>query len=173
MNSRVSYWLMPAEPDQEQLTATIRRLATPVGGPIFQPHVTLYSGPVEARERLDAILQEATGGFHAIVLNSRGLKHSEQFTKTLFMEFDDNDALELLAAKLKQLSAQPEDYQLNPHLSLVYASMDWARRRALAESVAIPKAVRFDSLKAMLTGSTTGSRGDVESWRMLAEQRLR
>ena len=170
VGERISYWLIPAEPDKARLAETIQNLAVRWNGPMFEPHVTLGSGLVESRERIDEIVSEAMRGVSKVVLTSTGIDHSDQFTKTLFVEFAADDALTLLAAKLKRLSARPEEYELKPHLSLLYASLDQAQREALARSVVIPKLIRFDSLKAVVTGGSTCSRADVESWRVVAAQ---
>lgn len=172
MNERVSYWLMPAAPEKAWLAEMIQSFAARVNGPVFEPHVTLYSGPAEPDERIDEILAEAARGTSAKALHPAGLSHSDQFTKTLFFEFAGDAALIHLTMKLKQLSAQPEDYELKPHLSLIYASLPQAQRETLARSILAPKVIRFDSLKAVLTGASTRSRTDVESWRVVAEKIL-
>jgi putative hydrolase of the HAD superfamily len=172
MNTRVSYWLMPAERENAQLTETIRHLALRTGGPVFQPHVTLYGGPAESRERITDILGEVARGVPEVVLKVAGLGQSEEFTRTVFLEFAANDALKSLAAKLARLSPRPEVYELKPHLSLVYSSMEASQRRAFADSITVPKTIRFDLLKAVFTGRSTRSCADVDSWRVVAEKRL-
>ena len=172
MNGRISYWLMPAATDKAWLSEKIQSFAACVNGPVFEPHVTLYSGPAESPERINEILIETTRKTSGKTLRTTGLSHSDQFTKTLFLEFAGDAALIHLTMKLKQLSALPEDYELKPHLSLIYASLPQAQRETLARSILIPKVLRFDSLKAVLTGASTSSRADVESWCVVAEQSL-
>jgi len=172
MNERVSYWLMPAATEKAWLSEVIQSLAARVNGPVFEPHVTLYSGPAEPSERIREILAEFARKTSAKTLRPAGLSHSDQFTKTLFVEFAGDTALIHLTMKLKQLSAQPEDYQPKPHLSLLYANLPQVQRETLARSILIPKVLRFDSLKAVLTGASTRSRTDVESWRVVVEKSL-
>lgn len=170
--ARVSYWLIPAEPDKAQLAQIIRSMAARVNGPVFEPHLTLYSGPAESPERIEEIVAEVVRGISALALRSTGLAHSAQFTKTLFVEFALDDALALLATKLKRLTARPEDYELKPHLSLLYANLNQAWRETLARSLVVPKVIRFDSLQAVFTGASTSSRTDVEAWRVAASTSL-
>jgi hypothetical protein len=170
--ARVSYWLIPAAPDKTPLAQMIQSLASRVNGPVFEPHVTLYSGPAESPGRIEEIVTEVAHGVSAPVLRSTALAHSAHFTKTLFVEFAPDDALARLAAKLKRLAACPEDYELKPHLSLVYANVDQAQRETLARSVKVPEVIRFDSLKAVLTETSTTSRTDVEAWRVAAARSL-
>jgi hypothetical protein len=172
MNERVSYWLMPAAPERAWLSEMIQGFAARVNGPVFEPHLTLYSGPVESPARINEIMAEAARETSAKVLHTTGLSHSDQFTKTLFVEFAEDAALTHLMMKLKQLSAFPEDYELKPHLSLIYASLPQAQRETLARSILLPKVIRFDSLKAVLTGTSVVSPADVEAWRALGEESL-
>ncbi len=171
-NERVSYWLRPAAPERAQLSEMIRQLAHQFDAPVFEPHVTLYSGPVESLERIDRVLRAAAGLGSEITLRSTDLAHSDQFTRTLFMEFAPEAGLISLAAELNRLSRPAGDYELKPHLSLVYAELAAERREELARSLVVPATIRFASLQAVGTGGSTLSRADVETWQVWGEQSL-
>src|ERR1041385_8229136 len=149
VNERVSYWLVPVEADDEEL----RYLMCDIDGwipdaPFFDPHVTLYSGPLSSRDNVPAILESATRGVAELTLRSSGISHSEEFTKTLFIEFEKNDVVFQISDALKKLSARPSDYELKPHLSLVYANLSAEIRKYFAEKTELPSFIRFNGVKA-------------------------
>src|SRR5687768_8102119 len=118
MGERVSYWLIPAEADKERLQQVICELAARFNGPVFEPHVTIYSGSVEKPNEAARILQTISNDFPT-VLPTYGVAHSEQFTKTLFIELSADPLLERLSEELKGIASR-DDYELRPHLSLLY-----------------------------------------------------
>src|SRR5947207_1073455 len=168
MSERVSYWLTAAEPDRTHWNGIIRSLAARFDAPIFEPHVTVYSGALHSNDNPEEIVRTATREFSEIVMHAIGIGHTEQFTKTLFIEFTANEALTKLSGELKRRSALAEDYELKPHLSLLYATLAPETRQRLAHEFSAPSRVRFDTVKAMVSRGTTRTRMDVEAWRIVA-----
>ena len=167
----VTYWLCPAEPARTALSAIIRDLAARFDAPAFEPHVTLCVTNASG-ENPDSILAVATqhGEYRLAV---RGLDHSEEFTKTLFVQFEPSDEVARLSDNLRRASASQRDYELNPHLSLIYRKMDDETKRELAGSIVLPfTEVVFDTLKAVISPARIASRVDVEAWRVVAEAKL-
>jgi len=173
MGKRISYWLVPAETDGEVLAEIMCDLAGwIIDAPIFDPHVTLYSGPFGATDNVPAILESATRGLSEITLRSTGLAHSAQFTKTLFVEFAPDEMLSQISTALKEQSSQLGDYELKPHLSLVYANLSTEVREHFARQKSVPPRVRFDRVRAILSQGPTHTREDVDAWRVVAERWL-
>jgi hypothetical protein len=172
MKERISYWLVPVAGDKERVEEIIRQLAARFGAPVFEPHVTVYSGPLGPRDNLSEVVAATAMEISELVLQSNGIAHSERFTKTLFVEFAANEILTKLSEALKRRSAQPADYELKPHLSLIYAPLAPADRERFADEIVLPSTVRFDSLKAILSTEQVQTREDVEAWRVVAEQKL-
>jgi 2'-5' RNA ligase len=172
MNERVSYWLIPTEPDKTQLTEMIRLLASRFDAPLFEPHVTLYSGPLDSTERPDDIIRAVARGASEIVLDTTGIGHTQQFTKTLFLEFAPNEALDKLSGELKRHSSMSDDYDFKPHLSLVYATLSPEVTQRLARELSVPRRIRFDTVKAIISQGPTRTRADVEAWRIVANEKL-
>jgi hypothetical protein len=74
---------------------------------------------------------------------------------------------------IRDAAQDSSDYQLKPHLSLVYKKMSILERRQLALSIKVPfLEVTFDSIKAVRCTSPTRNRADVEGWRVLAAKAL-
>lgn len=172
MNELASYWLTAAEPDRTHWSEVVRSLATQFDAPLFEPHVTLYSGPLHSTDQPDEIIRAVAEEFSEIVLNATGIGHTEQFTKTLFIEFAMNEALAKLSGELKRRSAQPDDYELKPHMSLIYARLAPDIIQRLATELPMPSQVRFDTVKAMVSRGPTRSRADVEAWQIVASAKL-
>jgi 2'-5' RNA ligase len=168
----ITYWLCPAEPARTRFAKIINDLAARFDAPVFEPHVTLYvagAAGQQPRAVLDGVMQ----GKQPFRLTVRGVDYSDKFTKTLFVQFEPNTDLAQFSDDLQRASARPSDYELNPHLSLIYKEMDIAIKRQLASSIALPFTdVMFDNVKAVLSPAKVESRRDVEAWRVVAERKL-
>jgi 2'-5' RNA ligase len=81
--------------------------------------------------------------------------------------------LQQLNEMIRDAAQDSSDYQLTPHLSLLYKKMSILARRQLVHSIKLPfSEVTFDSIKAVRCISPTRSRADVESWRVVAAKAL-
>lgn len=171
-NGRVSYWLVPAAADGRYFREIISDLAARFADvPVFDPHVTLYSGPLDQRDDVEAIIAGATAGVSEVTLHTREIRRSDEFTKSLFVQFHPDDKVVSLSEALKQRSAASADYEVDPHLSLIYARLPVEVKDQLA-NIPLPFTVRFHAVRAIGHGSRVESKFDVESWRTLAERRL-
>jgi hypothetical protein len=103
----------------------------------------------------------------------RDIQCSDEFTKTVFVQFEPSPSLSRLSRALQQASALQDEYELNPHLSLIYKKMTREARMEVASSVRVPfTEVLFDSAKAIVCPTSIKSRADVESWMVVATQSL-
>ena len=169
---RVSFWLMPAGPDRRTLSEVIRELAARFDAPLFDPHVTIYSGPLQETDAVWQIVSEAGAAFSPFALNTTGISHSGQFTKTLCFEFAEDERLTRVSQMLRQRMSVAADYELRPHLSLIYAPLSEEARRKAATEVILPSAIRFDGIRAIRHHGVS-TRRDVEAWETVAEVKLR
>ncbi|MFL6521499.1 MAG: hypothetical protein ACJ8NS_14865 [Chthoniobacterales bacterium] len=165
----VTYWLCPAEPQRDQLARVIGDLATRFDAPTFEPHVTIHTTNAE-REDPARVLEKIVKGRRQYRLRARGLDYSDEYTKTLFVQLAPDAALVQLSEDLRRASVSPGDYQLNPHVSLLYKKMDEETKRHLAASIILPfTEVDFSGVKAVVSPAEIQSRKDVERWRVIAE----
>jgi hypothetical protein len=168
----ITYWLCPAEPARSQFSALIGELANRFDAPAFEPHVTIYLTSAE-REEPREVLERVLPNRSPYRLTLSGLDYSAKFTQTLFVRFARDAGLANLSEDLRRTSASQSDYQLNPHLSLLYKTMDLEIKRELAISISLPFGdATFDTVKAVLSPARIESGEDVESWRVLAEARM-
>jgi hypothetical protein len=118
------------------------------------------------------ILRGALRGTRGVSLEVCGIGHSDEFTRTLFLELTTREALRCINSELKRQSRQPGAYSLQPHLSLIYAPLASETRERLAREIVVPRSIHFDSALAIASTGPTRQRSDVEAWRVIAEQNL-
>jgi hypothetical protein len=171
-NIVIAYWIIPTEPARSYLQNIINDLAQRYDAPCFQPHVTVHVG-ANCTDTVDGVLSKAASGCDQIVLQSLEVSGSSEFIKTLFVQFAMSRQLQLLNQSICTAAQDSSDYQINPHLSLLYKRISIQDRRLLMRSIEIPFSdMAFDSLKAVRCISPTQSRADVEEWRVVAEKNL-
>jgi 2'-5' RNA ligase len=169
-NAILTYWLIPAEPARSHFRSLIQNLARRFDAPVFEPHVTLYVTE-PGNENPAGVLRETFRNIKPPSHFITTINYSDEFTKTLFVEFRPDESLVSLNEKLRACSASQPEYQLNPHLSLIYETMSSETKEQLANSLRIPSDdVRFDSAKAVISPARIEERADVEAWRVVAEE---
>jgi len=171
-SSVIAYWLIPAELAHSFFQRLIKDLARRYDAPFFEPHVTIYVGANDANAAEKA-LSKAACEWQTINLKALGINHSDEFIKTLFVQFAMNRKLRQLHQTIRNAAQDLSDYELNPHLSLLYKNMPATARRELADSIEVPfSGVIFDSLKAVRCISPTQRGADVDAWRVIATREL-
>jgi 2'-5' RNA ligase len=168
----IAYWLIPTEPALNYFQNIVNDLAERYAAPEFEPHVTVHVG-VDCTDTVDEVLSKAGRSSKKIALRVLNVSSSSEFIKTLFVHFTWSTQLQQLNQSIRRAAQDSSDYQLSPHLSLLYKRMSIQDRRLLTHSIEVPfSEVTFDSLKAVRCVSPTRNRADVEAWRVLAEKPL-
>ena len=169
----LTYWLIPAEPARSHFVAMIHDLAARFDAPVFEPHVTVYVTPAEG-ENAVALLERGLAESHPYRLSITGFDFSDKFTKTLFVQFAEDEELKAVTARFRAASISHNEYELNPHLSLIYKTLPNEAKAEMVKSLSLPfDEVRFDSVKAVISPADIKSREDVEAWRVVATRSLR
>jgi 2'-5' RNA ligase len=170
----LAYWLVPAKAARDYFSSAIAGLASRFEAPIFEPHVTIYASRKKdetAVEVLNDVL--ARCDLSAVRLSVREIQCSDEFTKTVFVQFEPAQKLLRLSRAFQNASAGHDEYQLNPHMSLIYKKMTPSARIELANSIRLPfTEVLFDSVQAIVCPRPIRSREDVEGWRVAAARTL-
>jgi 2'-5' RNA ligase len=168
----IAYWLIPTEPARSFFQGLINDLARRYNAPVFEPHVTIHVGANRADAAEKALLKAARN-CRPVELRSLEVDHSSEFIKTLFVRFALNTRLQRLNEIIRNAAQDSSEYQLQPHLSLLYKKMPAVARRESADSIkARLSEVIFDAVKAVRCISPTQSRADVEAWCVVAETSL-
>ncbi len=167
----VAFWLLPGEREREFFSDVIRDLAIRFDAPIFEPHLTLYGGAI-SRERAARVLETLTAP-PALRLEIEGVVFSDEFTKTLFLQFRPSGEARELSRRIAETTESDSEYRFDPHLSLIYAALPEAEKVELARTIEMPfESVMFDALRTIICPARINERADVEAWRNLAERRL-
>jgi hypothetical protein len=168
----IAYWLIPSEPAHSFFQRMINDLATRCDAPVFEPHVTIHVGADRADAAKNA-LGAAARECKLIGLKPLGIDQSDEFIKTLFVQFAMRAELSKINGIIRKAADDSSDYQLKPHLSLLYKNLAAATRRELAASINLPLSeVTFDAIKAVRCVSPTKSGADVEAWHVVAAASL-
>jgi 2'-5' RNA ligase len=168
----VAYWLIPAEPALSHFRSLINELAARFDAPVFEPHVTVYVTNA-VRENPAAALARAVAYSERYRLSIAGLDSSDEFTKTLFVQFQPDLALARLSENLRSASVSQGEYQLNPHLSLIYKPISRETKEQIRNAIQFPfTEVFFDSVKAIISPAEIKTRKQVEAWRIVATREL-
>jgi hypothetical protein len=168
----IAYWLIPSEPAHSICYQIINDLAGRCDAPVFEPHVTIYVGA----DRVDAAknaLEAAARKCKLIELTPVRIDQSDEFIKTLFVQFAVNAELRKINGIIRDAANDSLQYELKPHLSLLYKNLAAATRCELAASIDVPLfEVTFDAIKAVRCVSPAESSADVEAWRVIAAASL-
>lgn len=173
MKTKVSFWLIPSEEDRAFFQKIIDTLAKEYDAPAFTPHVTIYSGEFAPDETAASLIEKATEGVKPFSLKVDKLLYSDEFTKTLFVQFQQSVILSKISEIIRSHSLNPSSFVLNPHLSLIYKQMDEATKKKLTTSLILTRSeVVFNEVKAISTPEKVQSWADVESWKVICVSKL-
>jgi hypothetical protein len=162
----IAYWLLPGTATREVFSREIRKLARQFSAPLFEPHVTIFIASENSHAPL-AVLRELRQVNIELTIHS--IRFSEQFTKTLFVQFETNSALQQLGDAIWKASGARDCYLIDPHLSLLYAKLPSATKQRLAGKIRLPfRQVRFTSICVMRCARPTTKAIEVEQWELLA-----
>jgi len=133
----IAYWLIPSEPEHSFFQQIINDVARRYDAPVFEPHVTIHVGADRADAAKNA-LGDATRECKLIGLTPFGIDQSDEFIKTLFVQFAMSAELRKINNVIRQAANDSAQYELKPHLSLLYKKMETAAQRELTASINVP-----------------------------------
>lgn len=172
MSQKVAFWLIPAAADREFFQEIIDRLARDYDAFSFLPHVTIYWGEFSSDESPTEILEQAIQGIRSFSLQCDRILYTDQFTKSLFVQFHPSAVLSQIAAAIRS-RATPSDFTLNPHLSLMYNHVGEAVKQRLAQTIHLSRTqVLFDEIQVLLTPDTAQTRSDIENLKLIWRKKI-
>ena len=168
----IAYWLIPSEPAHSFFQRIINDFARRCDAPVFEPHVTIHVGADRAESAKNA-LRDAARECKLIGLTPLGIDQSDEFIKTLFVQFAMSAELRKINDMIREAANDSSQYELNPHLSLLYKNLAATTRRELAASINVPLSeVTFDTIQAVRCFSPAESGADVGAWHVVAAASL-
>ncbi len=173
MENKIAFWLIPSSEDLAYFQEIINTLAQEYDAPTFTPHVTIYSGEYKADQSLLSIIEQATQGIKSLRLSVDKLLYTEEFTKSLFLQFHKNSTLSQISETLDICAKISSKFTLNPHLSLIYQHLAEDIKQKLITKISLTKSeVLFNEVRVISTPSKVETREDVEVWKLLLTKHL-
>ena len=161
----MALWLLPSDP---RVQGVIDRLAAQHATQPFAAHVTVLSGlALPDAAAACAALAELARHCPPIALEIAGAGESDEFFETAFLRCAENAALRALRDRAQRVLGPGRAPAIGPHVSLVYARLPRATRRAIADAHAqtIAGPLRCAQLALVQPGPLGWQR--VEQWRVL------
>ncbi|HEY4846972.1 MAG TPA: hypothetical protein VIH87_04045 [Methylocella sp.] len=164
-----SFWLLPAEPLKGRLRSIVQQLANKYEAIEFEPHVTVSCGPSDDAQTHIIALEVASLYSHVELIPLK-LEHTSEYTKTLFIQFQESGVVRHMSGAIKDRHARPVNYVLNPHLSLLYKTMPLAMLAGICQALDVPKRPYvFDRLRAIETEIPLTGPDQIKRWRPVFE----
>lgn len=82
-------------------------------------------------------------GVQSFSLSVDKLLYTDEFIKTLFVQFHTSSILTKISLTLRSSSSQPSEFVLNPHLRLIYKQMSEDTKKKLTPWLSLPKSEYF------------------------------
>jgi len=170
---RVAFWLVPHCRERTVVQSLIIELAERFSAPVFVPHVTVYSCRRTPGQRELAVMAALADGCRPLATRLAGVASSDRLTQALFVRLPDNPVISGLSRALHSGVPLPSDYELVPHLSLLYQRLAPAARATLADEIdlCLP-VIRFDALWAVAIPEQIRDLDDLRGWQPLMISRL-
>jgi len=130
-------WLVPAAgPACDQLTATIGTLAAKHGAPRFKPHVTMAGLFHSGEEAAIRALTSLTAGVRPFEVKFAAAEYEDVYFRALYLRAEPAPLLTALH-EAAQVAWALDIRPYLPHLSLLYADIAEARKRAIIATLGI------------------------------------
>lgn len=172
MKTLLSVWLVPQEKDKLYLYEIIDKLAKENNAPTFIPHLTLLPGIEMEVNDLKIILNEVFNQTKSFKINKTKISQSEQFFKTVFIEFELDENLKNLFMRLSEKTDNKSIDAFNPHISLLYKTMPEEEKEKIIKNLSIKNDFIIDKVIINAPGLGQTDYLDIPSWRNLYEIKL-
>lgn len=135
-------WLRPFGNIAFSLEQRIQKLAKQYNTSVFEPHVTLLGGLRGHQEKMISLTKTLASSLTPfdIVLTRAG--SSDEFFRALFVYVQDTPEL-MRARELAEELFETDDQPFNPHLSLLYGTLDRQTRERILNTMGREYHIRF------------------------------
>ncbi|QLH06604.1 hydrolase [Nitrosopumilus ureiphilus] len=152
--------------DKEYLSQIISKLSNQYKSPFFTPHVTVYGLVDTSLEELDKIILDSIKGIKSFNIEKNTISFSDDFWKTLFIEFNSNENMLKINKNLTKYLSQFAKYDLKPHASLIYKEMTTREKQRLADTIEIKNSFKITGVGIQVFSER------IEEWKIVREHQL-
>ena len=168
----VSYWLMPCPQARDDFEALSKLACRGLQGCTLSPHITLYSDHLDGAAGAVDRLSQSAEGWKPLWLRPISIEAGLLFTMSLIVRFAAGEKLIPWFMELRRRSPNRLDYQLEPHLSLLYSSQALSARQATAARLTLPGPALFDRLAVVIHPLTISTDADIAAVTTLDQRTL-
>ena len=169
----VSVFLIPSDDDYRYTEGLIRHVSDRLAAPRFMPHLTLCSGTTENHELLIETVEKIARSSSPFTLPVAGVGCSDDYFRTLFMEFRETPFLTGMHNRLGEQIRRRAGSAFRPHLSLLYREMPLEEKEALARTIRLDRdRIHFDGIAIVTPGNDDDGWRDTHRWQVLFRGKL-
>ena len=172
MDNLFSVWLVPQRKEEKELNKIVKNLAKKYNSPIFIPHLTLLGNAMISFEALKSIVDEVFEDKKPLTIKKTKLNQSEQFFKTVFIEFELSDILKNFFIALSKKTDKSSVENFKPHISLIYKLMPESEKIRIIKSLDVKNNFIVDSAYIVAPKKGDADFLNVEGWRVLYKKSL-
>ena len=160
-----SLWIVPEGEVHRRLAALIAELARRIGGPVFDPHVTLLAGLPGPAEGVIARAEEVMCVSKPFPVRFVGPEKGDSYFRCLYLRVAPGPELLALHAAARDAFERRDEPPFFPHLSLLYGAPP---PPAVIEEVRLAVPDGFEAP----TVDLYSTEGEVERWHRVRRFRL-
>ena len=154
-------WLVFEKNDTFYFSNIIKELSTQYNSQVFEPHITAYGLIDVDLDELDKIVADSIQGEKQFVVEKSKVLYSDDFWKTLFVEFKPNIQFERISKKLTKSLELFSKYEFKPHVSLIYKKMNQDEQKKLSSSMNIKEHFKITGMLIQQFNE------DIEKWKIV------
>lgn len=158
--------LIPSDRDIEVISPVIEDLAEKYSSVSFLPHITIWGNIVAPLSVVEKAARPVIEGIKPFIVEVEGLGYSERWSKTLFAQIKPNEMLDEIHRRLGERLRVYSDFNLNPHLSLIYKrGMTEEEKLRETTRILIPDHINLDRIAITVPGDPIAKWENLSAWR--------
>jgi len=170
-----SICLNPDKRSSEYFSNIISLLAKEHKTYSFSPHLTIYGVIRAPQKEIEEAITYAFTDIHKFSLNTVKIDYSDTFTKTLYIQFSMSDILitiyKRLSQKLSRYLINCKEYDLHPHISLIYKrAMPVNEKEKIISNFELEKEFVFDACSIITALKPIEKEEDVKNFKEVYTQ---
>ena len=157
-------WVKPTGAVRDTLVQTIQELAHGLGGPVFEPHVTLLGGLSGTEQEHTQRSEIVTQQLRPFKITLRAPAYRSEYFQCLFIHAEHTTSLMNANVLARRIFQKPNETYM-PHLSLVYGSCPESRKRAIIRNLSADVRASFEVTALCLIRAESN---DPKDWHEIA-----
>jgi len=139
-------WLTFSKSDRDYLKNVIDAISEKYNAPKFEPHITVY-GLIDSKLSLiDDVINEVAQNSNSFLVKKSEILQSEILWKTVYIELEMNQKLELVHNNIKKHFEKILKYKFNPHVSLIYKILPTEKKIKIINELKIKKEFKVNKI---------------------------